>query len=283
MGSKFLTIDQRISKREKVIPRYIQEEVLKILNTNAIPYGFYVSTWSERRVRTLLKERYNIEITGYMARLLLEDSKYYDEYRGSKLNDIKKLNKLGYAMFSLHFIKVGKMQKDEIEAILSKNFYKEIVNVYLGIAISEKRIYVKLIVSSENINYKKQSVFQKKSKGISSEEKYVVHSKVNFIREVMNKENTSKDIIFVCKDADYIERFNKRNKNKSKGKILFYVVTNEDIDILLKHYKKNKEIMWMNNLKSKNREFKSIYDVKMTIDNKFKELNIEDMDKIYIL
>lgn len=53
-------IEINIAKRSKLIAVDIQLEIMKILNSNAILYGFNISTWNEVRVIKLLNDKYNI-------------------------------------------------------------------------------------------------------------------------------------------------------------------------------------------------------------------------------
>lgn len=150
MAIRILNIDERIAKREKVIPKNIQEEVLKILNTNAIPYGFYVSTWSERRVIKLFKEHYGIKITRYMAKLLLKDSKdrkYFVEDTKREYNEIMDLKSSGYNVVNLYFLKIGKIDKELVDDLVFQNFYEKKLDVNLGICIGAKNVYIEIIFS----------------------------------------------------------------------------------------------------------------------------------------
>ncbi|NMF07322.1 MULTISPECIES: hypothetical protein [Clostridium] len=268
MAGKILSIDERIAKREKVIPKHIQEEVLKILNTNALLYGFYVSTWSERRVIKLLKEKYGIKITGYMAEALLED---VQEHSNNEVNEIDELNRLGYDMFSVHFIKIGVINKDEVESLTNRKFFNEKLDINLAIAIGKERMYTKLIFSEVSINFKKVSLFDKEIKSLEANEKEVVYNKVNFIKEVANNEKSTGNIVFVSEKDRYIERFNKIGANK-----LFYIVNEKNNNALLGYYKKNREIDFINSLqKYSYRKFESINKVEEAIDNNLKKNEIK--------
>lgn len=278
MATKFLDIDERIAKREKVIPKYIQKEVLEILNTNAILYGFYVSTWSERRIIKLLKERYGIKITRYMAKSLLDDRKHYVQENSNKeVNEIDELNRLGYDVFLVYFFKIGLIHKDEVESFIGKKFFNEKLDINLAIAIGKERMYIKIIFSEVSINFKKTSLFDKEIKSLEINEKDVVDNKANFIKEVVNNENSIKNIVFVSKKDRYIERF-----NKSGGSIFFYIQNMKRDYMLLECYDKRKEVEFINELiNKKSREFKSIGEIDKLIYNKVKEHKIKKTINIY--
>ncbi|WP_456010682.1 hypothetical protein [Clostridium butyricum] len=274
MVGKILSVDERVAKRENVIPKSIQEEVLKILNTNALLYGFYISIWSERRVIKLLKEKYGIKITAYMAEALLED---VQGHSNNEINEIDELNRLGYDMFSVHFIKIGAINKDELESLTNRKFFNEKLDINLAIAIGKERMYTKLIFSEVSINFKKVSLFDKEIRSLEANEKEVVDNKANFIKQVANNEKSTGNIVFVSEKDRYIERFNKTGANK-----LFYIVNKKNNEELLRYYKKNREIDFINSLqKYSYRKFESINKVEEAIDNALKKNKIKNISILF--
>lgn len=278
MAMKILNIDERIAKREKVIPKNIQEEVLKILNTNAISYGFYVSTWSERRVIKLLKEHYRIKITRYMAKLLLKDAKdrkHFVEDAKREYNEIMDLKNSGYNVVNLYFLKIGKIDKELVDHLVFQSFYEKELDVNLGICIGANNVYIEIIFSDSNIVSKRgKFLFMKKNADSTKREiieikkRNVIDNKASFIRKIIKRENLSDKIVFVCIDDLYIDRF-----NKSDGNTFFYVIEEKKANILLNKFVVKEEDKRLEDIRDDNK-FKSIREINdfinenIMVDNK---------------
>lgn len=266
----------RMVKRSKIISIHIQEEVMQILNSNAILYGFNISTWNETRVIKLLKQKYDIKITRYMSKLLLRDSKTFaskDEDKAFK--EIIKLEELDCNLVILNFIRIGRIDRRIIEPLIPKKFNQHKLNVNLGIARGDEKVYIEIIFSDRYILEKPPNKFRLKKVGNiknikkeKEERKANIDNKANFIRKVIKCE--SNNIVFISKNDMYLKRFNKNN-----GKALFYIVDKDSHKQLVQdkyEQEQNKSIIQdIYNQNNEYRNFKSFEEIRTFINDKTKE------------
>lgn len=206
----------KIAKRSKTIPIDIQHEIMEILNSNAILYGFNISTWNEVRIIKLLMDKYNIKITRYMAKELLRDAKYFSmEYEEKTFEDINKLEEQGCKLILLDYIRIGQIKRRNIEGVFYKKFEEDRVNVNLGIARGVKRVYIEVILSEGDIIEKVKSINlnEIQAESDSKQRKIILDDKFNFTNKVVEKESNGRKVIFITTGDPDLNRFKNKNKN----------------------------------------------------------------------
>lgn len=245
-------LEFQMRKRNEKISEESQRKLMKILNDNAILYGFYISTWNEERVMTLVKNEFGIDITTYIAKQLLDDSKVFgieNEQNAENIikNEINCLKEKGYKAFSVDFVKIGIIDKCELEPFVFNKYKQNKVYVNLALARGENSLYMKIIFTEQYFFKKtktsvrvirrerKKSPFESRKK--SENEKQMIDKKAKFIREIVNQE---KDKILIITTEDSVtKRFNKRSKN-----IGIYIV-NDDINekVFKSEYEENYKLL----------------------------------------
>lgn len=264
-------IDIRMSKRNKVISIHIQKEVMGILNRNAIMYGFNISIWNESMVISLLKQKYYIEITRYMSKLLLRDRKYFDNKDEEKaVDEIIELEERGYKLVILDFFRIGKIERSIVEPLVSENFNQKKLNVNLAIARADEKVYLEVIFTDRDI-LERASVFLKvrnvkNIKKENQERKNAIDSKANFIRKVIKNEKNK--IAFISMEDEYLKRFNKKNSGCS-----FYITDeNSHKQLVQDKYEQGKSIIQhMYDKNNQYRNFNSAIDIMEFIKDKMKK------------
>lgn len=281
-------IEINIAKRSKLIPVGIQLEIMKILNNNAILYGFNISTWNEVRVIKLLNDKYNIKINRYMARLLLKDKlSFGNEDEEKTLNEINELEQLGYKLILLDYIRFGSINKRDIEPLFYKKFMEHRLSVNLGIARGSERAYIDIIFSEIDIIEKpKKITFVEPEINIKVDRKQrntIIEDKLSFINKVTSKESNSNNIVFISKEDADIEKVKSR-------KASFYIVNKELYGQLIQdEYEKDMYhgterysiIQYLNNANNKRIEFKSYEGIRKEIKKKISKYALELENKMY--
>lgn len=211
-------------KRRVVIPKEKEAEIMKILSCNAILYGFNVSIWNAGTVQKLLKNNYNIEITRYKAKKLIEDSKkIHSQNEDKNINEIAELENLNYKVILLEFIKIGKIERIKVQDAYYERFNEDTLNVNLGIARASKKAYICLIYSERDIITYDLKAFEKLNDIKKKEVMLIQDDKISFIKKVIEIEGDISKVVFVCKRDIFMKRFKKSNE-----KPLFYIVNTND-------------------------------------------------------
>lgn len=193
----------RMLKRAKTIPIKIQQEILKVLNSNPICVGFNISYWKEFMIIDYINDKYNITINRRMAKNLIEDSRKVNvvSYEEKVLNDIEELADLGYSIVLLDYLKIGKVMSQEIEGREHGKTVIEYIDdeknrgrVYRGITDIDNTIRGKidryvLDVTNDKIEYEKgnENNYNKKINTKKNEEnmrKYIKILKSEFINNI---------------------------------------------------------------------------------------------------
>lgn len=281
-------IEINIAKRSKLIPVDIQLEIMKILNNNAILYGFNISTWNEVRVIKLLNDKYNIKITRHMARLLLKDKQFFsNEYEEKTLNEINELEQLGYKLILLDYIRFGRINKRDIESLFYKKFIEHTLNVNLGIARGSECAYIDIIFSEIDIIEKPKKITLVES-GINikvdrKQRNAIIEDKLCFINKVLSKESNSNNVIFISKEDTDIEKV----KNE---KSVFYIVKKQLYEQLIQDEYENDEyiyderyslVEYLHNANNEYIKFKSYEGIRKDVKKKISKYALELENKIY--
>lgn len=267
-------IDIRMSKRNKAIPIHIQKEVMEILNRNAIIYGFNISIWDKNMIVNLLQQKYDIKITRYMAKLLLEDKEYFntaDKDRVSK--EIIELEELDYKLVILDFFRIGRINKSIIEPLAFKKFNQNTLNVNLGIARLDKKVYVEIIFTDRSILKLFPSSNNKKTesnKKENLERKNAIDSKVKFIKKISMHEKNK--IVFISMKDGVLRNFNRKNSEFS-----FYI-TDKNSHNQLGQDKYEREQTIVQHICDENNEYRnfdSITEIISFVENKLKKYKVQ--------
>ena len=248
-------LEFQMRKRNEKISEEIQRKLMKILNDNAILYGFYISTWNEERVMTLVKNEFGIEITRYIAKQLLDDSKAFGIENEQNVENIVKseidcLKEKGYKVFVVDFIKIGTIDKDELEVFTFNKYKKTKVDINLAIARGENEIYVKAIftecdiseieVSSREIvrreKMKNSLEFKNKLKN-----KKKIHDEQEKTKNSLETENKLEDEKQVHDDQEKTKNLlevknkleNKKHMLDEKAKFIREILNKEEKNILI--------------------------------------------------
>lgn len=265
-------IEIRMSKRNKVIPIHIQKEVMEILNRNAIRYGFNISIWNKNMVINLLQQKYDIKINRYMAKLLLEDIEYFNtEDKVSK--EIIELEELDYKLVILDFFRIGRIDKSIIEPLAFKKFNQNTLNVNLGIARLDKKVYVEIIFTDRSILKSLPSFNNKKTesnKKENLERKNAIDSKVKFIKKISMHEKNK--IVFISMKDGILRNFNRKNNEFS-----FYI-TDKNSHNQLGQDKYEREQTIVQHICDENNEYRnfdSITEIISFVKSKLKKYKVQ--------
>ncbi|MCB2354724.1 helix-turn-helix domain-containing protein [Clostridium estertheticum] len=274
----------RIAKRSKLMTVDIQHEIMQILNSNAILHGFNISTWNEAMVIKLLKDKYYIKITRYMAEELLSDKKYFSsECEEKVLNELNDMEKLGYKLILLDYIRIGRVDKRTIEPLFYKKFKEHRLNVNLGIARGTKTAYLDIIFSDVDILEKPQKIelvqLGASIKVNGYERKVIANDKFDFIKKVLRKETNNKNVVFISTGDTDIKEFKNNNENA-----LFFIV-NKDLykQLVQDEYEKDEcngdekysLIQHLYNINNEYINFTSFEDIRRVIENKVIKYEVE--------
>ena len=190
-------MEKRLASRAQHIPIEVQKEVLDVLNTNAMLYGFDTNIWSDKNVVRYIKDTYNINITKGIANKLIVDS--YDictvKNEEQIYKDIEKLNNLGYSTVLLDFVRFGKIAVSPVQPLgyIEKDieYYsnpKNKINVYLIIGRANDTIYVGKIMTKEVMDVNGNVTCKDEKININKQKKA-------FLDKVHKYEN--KEVIFI--------------------------------------------------------------------------------------
>lgn len=270
---KICTYEQKKSlKRQEVIPIEKEEEIMKILSENALLSGFNLSLWNSGMVIKLLKNKYDIEISRYKAKQLLDDSKkFYSQSDDKQIEDIVNLEEeLKYDLVLLDFIKIGEIKRINVEDTFYEKFDEDILNVNLGIARAPEKAYISLIYSDVDITtYGFTTPFSKVN---TDKTKSIQNDKILFINKVIEKQGDINKIVFVSKKDNFMEKFKKSNK-----KPLFYILNKDFEEELIQDiYELGEENSLLKNVKdhySSYIKFSSNREIFEFINNKIQKYN----------
>lgn len=270
---KICTYEQKKSlKRQEVIPVEKEEEIMKILSENALLSGFNLSLWNSGMVMKLLKNKYDIEISRYKAKQLLDDSKkFYSQSDDEQIEDIVNLEEeLNYDLVLLDFIKIGEIERINVEDIFYEKFDEDILNVNLGIARAPEKAYISLIYSDVDIiTYGFTTPFCKIN---TDKTKLIQNDKISFINKVIEKQGDINKIVFVSKKDSFMDRFKKSNK-----KPLFYILNKDFKEELIQDiYELGEENSLLKNVKDHYNsciKFSSNREIFEFINNKIQKYN----------
>ncbi|MBE6060552.1 MAG: hypothetical protein E7215_10340 [Clostridium sulfidigenes] len=243
-------IQLRIARRANTIPIDIQKEILKLLNTNPILCGFNSSEWNEITVIKYINNKYGIEINRRMAKALIEDAKKINpiKYEDRIYNDIAELDALGYSIVLLDYIKIGRIDTIEVEALELRKYTENKLDVNLVIARASDSIYLDIILSEINIVDKrgivvtkvseKKCVYKEKlQRRVISDDKYEVLKKIKIAEDKENiifittydkditklKKKRSNIKYFIVGDAIYIELLQEKYEDEDGKSVVDYM------------------------------------------------------------
>lgn len=286
------------AKRANTIPIDVQEEVLQVLNKNPIFQGFNEVEWTERKVIKYLNDIYSIKINWRMAKALIEDAKKLNTivYEDRIYNDIEELANLGYSIVLLDYIKIGRINRIEVESLELREYTKTKLDVNLVIARADNSIYLDIILSEINIVDKtkievtkvsdKKLVYQKKL-----QRKVIVQDKYEVLKKIKKAEGKENTIFITTYDKDIT------NLKKKRSNIKYFIVDDKIYKELLQdkyegEYGKS-VVDYMYDGNNKNRKYRSIRDISQVVwgkidsyvlkvtDDKFKTLKkIQGVEKI---
>ncbi|MEX0052475.1 hypothetical protein AB2T85_17800 [Clostridium butyricum] len=261
-------------KRKDVIPQEKEDKIIDILNQNAILHGFNISAWDSGTVKKLLENKFNIEISRYKAKQLLDHSKkFYNEIEDRELKEIEKLEDLNYNIVLLDFIKIGEIKRIKVEDTYYERFNGDILNVNLGIARAPNRAYIVLIYSDTDIiTYGFSGVFYKPNKAEKEKIKFIEDDKIAFINKVIENEGDINKVVFVSRKDIFMKRFKKSNK-----KPLFYILNkNFEEDLIQDIYELGEENSLLKNIKDNDDnyiEFSTNKEIFQLISDKIQKYN----------
>lgn len=270
-------LEFQMRKRNEKISEESQRKLMKILSSNAILYGFHISIWNERRVVEFTRKKYGITITRYIAKKILKDVKeLYD--KKDEEDEIKEMIDQKYKIIILDFLKIGKIKRRSIEAIEYGYFKNEVLNVNIGIAISEKSIYAKIIFSDIDIREKQGMVNPLKMKSREVEKKDRESRKITknfkdrFLNSIMMKEGNERKIVFIMHRENYLEKYYKNERN------YIYIYNNFE-----KRYRMNESVLeCLNDINNKSQMFDSYESIIKKIKDKIGKYN-KNKRKIVII
>lgn len=208
----------RMLKRAKTIPIKIQQEILKVLNSNPICVGFNISYWKEFMIIDYINDKYNITINRRMAKNIIEDSRKVNvvSYEEKVLNDIEELADLGYSIVLLDYLKIGKVMSQEIEG---REHKKEMLDVNLVLARAGEDMYVDVIFSDLDIVDRFNEILTPKKDNMKR--KLIVDDKFEVLKKVCNEEQSDRVVFMTIYDRDMLKVI-KKDKN-----IKWYIVKEE--------------------------------------------------------
>lgn len=267
----------QMRERDKKIPQNVQKDLMKILSSNAILYGFHISIWNERRVVEFTRKKYGITITRYIAKKILKDIKGLHRKKDEE-NEIKEMLDQKYKIIILDYLKIGKIKRRSIEAMEYGYFKNEVLNVNIGIAISEKSIYAKIIFSDIDIREKQGMVNPLKMKSREVEEKdresrkITKYFKDRFLNSIMMKEDNERKIVFIMHRENYLEKYVRKERN--------YVYIHNNFE---KRYRINESVLeCFNDINNKSQMFDSYESIIKKIKDKIGKYN-KNKRKIIII
>ena len=192
----------RMLKRAKTIPIKIQQEILKVLNSNPICVGFNISYWKEFMIIDYINDKYNITINRRMAKNLIEDSRKVNvvSYEEKVLNDIEELADLGYSIVLLDYLKIGKVMSQEIEG---REHKKEMLDVNLVLARAGEDMYVDVIFSDLDIVDRFNEILTPKKDNMKR--KLIVDDKFEVLKKVCNEEQSDRVVFMTIYDRDMLK------------------------------------------------------------------------------
>lgn len=271
--NKICSVEQKEAlKRKNGVPQDKENEIIDILNQNAILHGFNISKWNPGTVKKLLENKFNIEINKYKARQLLEHAnKFNDKIEDREIEELGKLEDLNYDIVLLDFIKIGKMKRNDAKAIYYERFHGDILNIYLGIARVPKCAYISVMYSDlDTINYgfDSRKIFNKPD---PNKLKLIHDDKIAFINKVIEKEGDINKVVFVSREDMFMQRF-----KKSKKKPLFYILNNNQEEELMQDtYEFGEENSLLRSIKGDNKEivFSSNGEILKVINDRIESYN----------
>lgn len=277
-GDASKNIRTRIGKRANKIPVKIQEELMMILNKNAILYGFYTSVWNKDYLVKFIKKEFNLDITKYMAEQLIQDSKRYILKKDEIIDEIEELERNMYKLCILDFIRIGKISRNEIEPYTNNMiFTKSTIDVNLAIARLENRVYLDIIFSQ--ISIKKNTHKNIFKQEIEDDIKNIISDKSRVIKKILEKEHDK--IAFITLKDGVTKRFNK----SSKGAVFYIVEENEHKQLIQDKYEFD-ELSIVQYLERENNSYRNfqslakIYRFLQTMYGNYKKYILNDREKI---
>ena len=276
-------IEVRIARRADTITVDIQKEILKTLNTNPIFQGFNIAEWNEPKVIKYINNIYGIEINRRMAKALIEDAKKINtiEYEDRVCKDIAELETLGYSIILLDYIKIGRIDSEEVESLELRKYTENKLDVNLVIARANEHMYLDIIVSELDIVEKAKMKITKVSeknkidrarlqRAVIADDKYEVLNKIKKV------EGNEKIIFITTYDKDIDKLIRKRSNIK-------YFIVNDDIYKKLLKEKYEGEygksvVAYMDKVNNKNREYRSIRNISRAVFRKIDDYVLEVTD-----
>lgn len=253
----------RMLKRAKTIPIKIQQEILKVLNSNPICVGFNISYWKEFMIIDYINDKYNITINRRMAKNLIEDSRKVNvvSYEEKVLNDIEELANLGYSIVLLDYLKIGKVMSQEIEG---REHKKEMLDVNLVLARAGEDMYVDVIFSDLDIVDRFNEILTPKKDNMKR--KLIVDDKFEVLKKVCNEEQSDRVVFMTIYDRDMLKVI-KKDKN-----IKWYIVKEELYKFLTHPVYEGEHgktvIEYIDDEKNRGRVYRGITDIDNTIRGK---------------
>lgn len=253
----------RMLKRAKTIPIKIQQEILKVLNSNPICVGFNISYWKEFMIIDYINDKYNITINRRMAKNLIEDSRKVNvvSYEEKVLNDIEELADLGYSIVLLDYLKIGKVMSQEIEG---REHKKEMLDVNLVLARAGEDMYVDVIFSDLDIVDRFNEILTPKKDNMKR--KLIVDDKFEVLKKVCNEEQSDRVVFMTIYDRDMLKVI-KKDKN-----IKWYIVKEELYKFLTHPVYEGEHgktvIEYIDDEKNRGRVYRGITDIDNTIRGK---------------
>lgn len=230
-------IELRKRRRYDYIDLNIQDEILKILNTNPIINGFKISQWNEAITIKYIKDKYNININRRMAKNLIEDSKKINDisYEDRVYNEIEEMEGLGYNIVLLDYIKIGRIASREVECLELRKYTEEKLDVNLVVIRANNNMYLDIILSEAKVldksprvnirelsnKFKNNDEYERIANIRKQQRKDIVNDKYNILDKVF-KEERNKKIVFTTKWDKDIKRILGRKNN-----FKFYVIEDE--------------------------------------------------------
>lgn len=290
-------IELRKRRRYDYIDLNIQDEILKILNTNPIINGFKISQWNEAITIKYIKDKYNININRRMAKNLIEDSKKINDisYEDRVYNEIEEMESLGYNIVLLDYIKIGRIASREVECLELRKYTEEKLDVNLVVIRANNNMYLDIILSEAKVldksprvnirelsnKFKNNDEYERIVNIRKQQRKDIVNDKYNILDKVF-KEERNKKIVFTTKWDKDIKRILGRKNN-----FKFYVIEDEVYNDLRQNIYKGEYgeniIYYFYNENNTGRIYKNIKEISQTVKGKIKRYVLDSTEDNYKL
>ncbi|AMN37083.1 hypothetical protein ACSXC4_13800 [Clostridium perfringens] len=290
-------IELRKRRRCDYIDLNIQDEILKILNTNPIINGFKISQWNEAITIKYIKDKYNININRRMAKNLIEDSKKINDisYEDRVYNEIEEMESLGYNIVLLDYIKIGRIASREVECLELRKYTEEKLDVNLVVIRANNNMYLDIILSEAKVldksprvnirelsnKFKNNDEYERIVNIRKKQRKDIVNDKYNILDKVF-KEERNKKIVFTTKWDKDIKRILGRKNN-----FKFYVIEDEVYNDLRQNIYKGEYgeniIYYFYNENNTGRIYKNIKEISQTVKGKIKRYVLDSTEDNYKL